>query len=293
MNNLFCSKCGNIVFGQGAFCSQCGTPVPRSQNPQTFNAATFRRVEKTVPKEMPEYMLGLGIVIACLRKLCGVAGLSGYLTAFAIPCELLAGNPLKPEALYLAAVCLGGSYLLGEIILYLEFFRVRRFLRKKGYESLIRNDGPEITNTLNAFHLCRNLYMVRYLEKLNPRIGTVLSTSAKNSRKTARKQKLRYLPYLAVLAALYCLLPRIIWDDAVCLPLLHLITMAGFLMLGYREAFSAFPVICTGVLFAISLFAYYYEDMWYHIVICAVCAMVGMCLGAFLHKKARRMRKGA
>ena len=104
--------------------------------------------------------------------------------------------------------------------------------------------------------------------------------------------RLSTLPYLAVLLVAYYIFPR--FEEMLRLPyessliICHVITAVVMVAYSYKKAATLNLVVAVALLFVPTIFAYYYSDIWYHILICAAAAFLGMALGSALRKKNSR-----
>lgn len=315
-----CPECGKEISDKAVACINCGCPVSamniQSAEPakpaetakpaaktvdlgatfgQFFGNQTAVKTApiktapvKTVPTELPEMKMFPGIIVAILEKFSGMAGLAGFTALGAVVCGLLNGFFEKEFINY---TILGFAIGFGAIYLkrLMEFRHARKFLKKNGYEESIRNDAPDLTNSINAFKLCRYMIMVWYIKRLNPVAGSVLEKAIKGENAKRRKEKLYALPFLVVLFALYCLIPR--YEESANMPyessliVCHLWTAVVMLIYGCKKKVSLKMAVIVAVLFAPAIFAYFYSGLWYHIVICAAVALVSMWIGSKMRKK--------
>ena len=164
----------------------------------------------------------------------------------------------------------------------------KKFIKKDGYEESIRRDGSDMTNTLNAFGLCRTKAMARYIKKLNPVTGEVLEKALKENTRKKWKKRIGYLPYLVVLALAFYVLPPHLWtyfDNEISLLITHVISFLVMSIYGYKKGGEPWLAVIVGLLFAPTILAYYYEDIWYHALFTAGAAFVGMYVGHYLNAK--------
>jgi len=248
---------------------------------------------KTVPKEMPEVGLGLGIILELLGKLCGFCGFAGVMALGAMLVDVISGERVNTSFLPEIALGLGASFVVSHLTVWIKFLRVRRFLRKGGYEPSIQNDTPSLTNTYNAYGLNRSGSMVRYIKRLNPEAAEQLKKAIRQGRIHRWKRRLRFLPYLLVLAACYFFIPRInalpLYSDHALLIAWHVVTLVVMMLYGNRHMQDAGEtilsvIITVTMLFALFFFVYFDTDIAYHIAICAgvvlVATFIGSCLPA-------------
>lgn len=248
---------------------------------------------KTVPKEMPEVGLGLGIILELLGKLCGFCGFAGIMALGAMLVDVISGERVNTSFLPEIALGLGASFVVSHLTVWIKFLRVRRFLRKGGYEPSIQNDTPSLTNTYNAYGLNRTGSMVRYIKRLNPEAAEQLKKAIRQGRIHRWKRRLRFLPYLLVLAACYFFIPRInalpLYSDHALLITWHVVTLVVMILYGNRHMQDCGETILSVILtvtmlFVLFFFVYFDTDIAYHIAICAgvvlVATFIGSCLPA-------------
>lgn len=248
---------------------------------------------KTVPKEMPEVGLGLGIILELLGKLCGFCGFAGIMALGAMLVDVISGERVNTSFLPEIAMGLGASFVVSHLTVWIKFLRVRRFLRKGGYEPSIQNDTPSLTNTYNAYGLNRSGSMVRYIKRLNPEAAEQLKKAIRQGSIQRWKRRLRFLPYLLVLAACYFFIPRInalpLYSDHALLIAWHVVTLVVMILYGNRHMQDCGEtilsvIITVTMLFALFFFVYFDTDIAYHIAICAgvvlAATFIGSCLPA-------------
>ena len=244
---------------------------------------------KTVPTEAPEVRMFRGIIISILDKLCGVCGLAGFLAIGSIVVNLLGGYFLEEELTQITLLGIPAALVLQWLSSFMEFSHIKKFLRKGGYLDSIRNDTPQYTNSLNAFRLYPSMLMARYIQWLNPGVGKELVEAVKAARAKKWKNRLGFVPYLLILAAVYYITPRLemmyLLPFESSLPICHVATLVVMFFCGRKKDLSLLLLVVVGVIFAPVIFAYFYEDMWYHILICVAAALVGMLIGMRLRKK--------
>lgn len=310
-----CPECGKEISDKAVACINCGCPVSamniQSAEPakttetarpaaktvdfgatfgQFFGNQTAVKAApvKTVPTELPEMKMFPGIIVAILDKFCGMASLAGFMSLGSIVISILNGF-YKEEYLRYTVIAFGISYFTIYLMRFMEFRHAKKFLKKNGYEDSIRNDSPSLTNSINAFKLCNYDIMVWYIKKLNPVAGGTLEKAVKHEKAKRRKEKLYTLPYLVFLFALYCLIPR--YEESANMPyessliVCHLWTAVVMLIYGCKKKVSLKMAVTLAVLFAPAIFAYFYSDLWYHIVICAAVALAAMWIGTKMRKK--------
>ena len=232
--------------------------------------------------------LGLGIVLEMLGKLCGMCGYAAFAAIASLLVDFLAtgtlDNPFTSEII----LGIGIWYIVALLISWLEFLRVRRFLKKGGYEECIRNDTPSMTNAYRAFGLKRTRSMLRYISRLNPASGKSLKEAIKRGTTAKWQRRLRYLPYMVILAAAYYLIPRLdmlpLYSDHWFLIVEHLVTLVVMIIYArknckdFEENILEMVLVVTAI-FALMFFVYYSSEMWYHILICAVIVAVSFFFG--------------
>ena len=64
----------------------------------------------------------------------------------------------------------------------------------------------------------------------------------------------------------------------------HVATLVIMTVFGYKREGSFSVALLLGVLFAPVIYAYFFSEWWYHIVICGVAAFVGMLLGTKIYR---------
>lgn len=302
-----CPKCGKEISDQAVACVKCGYPIAQTKkNPvaAAAPAATFQSMVaqvvdskapekaapmKTVPTEMPEMKAFPGMIISVLKKLCGLCGYGTLLAVGALVVSLLSGDPVETDFIIFTALGLAGALILAWLINAVQFLHIRKFLRKEGYELFIRNDTPQHTNALNAFRLQPSAMMAKYIKRLNPYVGNILLDTVKNLREKNRKQWLGYVPYFLVLAAANYLIPLLEEPLGLYygygLIFCHLATAGVMIFCARNKKPTLGLVVLAGAIFSPVIFAYYYSDMWYHILICAAAAFAGLAIGVRLPKK--------
>ena len=302
-----CPECGKEISDKATACINCGCPVSAmKQEAAESKQAKAEQINfteifqeyftqkpatqvKTVPKEMPEMKLLPGIVVQALGKLCGMAGVAGFGALALTLIEVLQGKTLEPEAIPITASCIAAAFILAYLKQLITFRQTKKFLQENDYENSIRNDSSSLTNSLNAFGLYPSKMMVRYIRGLNPTAGNALEMAIGEEKTKRRKKQMEALPYFVILIAAYYLLPR--FEAALHLPyesallVLHLTTLVVMIVYGHKKPFNWRIAVTLAVLFAPAVFAYYYYDMWYHILICAASAFAGMLIGRKMRKK--------
>lgn len=307
-----CTECGKEISDKAVYCVNCGCPVSemkvqpaktaaavKQDNGADFNALfgeffkgkPTQKAEpvKTVPTDRPELRLFPGIVVNALNKFCGICGLAGCFAVASLVVGLLSGESIDVDFIEISFWGIPAALVLNWLSNYVEFSQIRKFLRKNGYEDSIRNDIPQYTNTMNAFKLYPSMMMANYLKRLNPHVGNALVDAIKRGREKKRKERLAYLPYLLVLMAVYYLLPRL--EDVLPIPyessliICHLVTLVVMAVCGGKKTPSLGLVAAVAVIFAPVIFAYFYSDIWYHILICAAAALIGLLGGRRFRKK--------
>lgn len=278
------------------------SPAPASQ-PQNPSPA------KTVPSEMPEYGIFFGVVMSLLRQGIGVLSYAAMAAVILLVVEFLRsghiGDFLSPEIL----LGLGCGYLVASVVVYLDFLRARRFLRKGGYLDSIRNDGPDMTNCLNAYSLHSSRSMLRYIKRLNPAHGAKISQWVKEGQRKKWKRRLHYLPYALALAVVFYLLPRyeMLYDllplrytyflpfftETQVLLIEHLLTLAVVILYSRKHWQDTDALVLelmfvfTG-LFALMLYVHDLGDLWYHIIINAVIVFIAQLIGSINGEKKKK-----
>ena len=302
-----CTECGKEISDKAVCCVNCGCPVsamkkePEKQSKpieydavfgEFFTKKTSQKAApvKTVPTQCPDMRMFPGIIVSILDKFCGICGLAGFLAVGGLMVSLLSGEYINADFMEISFLGIPAALVCSWLKIFIEFSQVKKFLKKNGYEHSIRNDTPQWTNAINAYKLYPSMLMANYLKKLNPTIGNALVDAVKKNTAKKRAKRLRYVPYLLILAAVYYLLPR--FEAVLMLPyessliICHLVTVVVMALFGCKKEFVLGLVVVVTVIFAPTIFAYFYSDMWYHILICAAAAFVGMLLGVrFLKKK--------
>ncbi len=99
----------------------------------------------------------------------------------------------------------------------------------------------------------------------------------------------KMLPYLAVLAADFYLLPALMRDTGsamvMLLMVIPLVCFACSLVYGIRNSFCIWYCVAAAVLFAPSVFIYYNASAWVYIIGYGVAALLGNLIGMAFHKK--------
>ena len=255
---------------------------------------------------MPEYGFFFGVLMTLLREGIGVLSYAAAAAVVAMVVELLSSGSVstyvEPEIL------LGflGGYAIAGFVVNLDFLRARRFLRKGGYLDAIRNDGPMMTNCVNAYKLYPSKSMIWYIKRLNPAHGAKIAQWAKEGKQERRNARLRYLLRALLLGVVFYFLPRyeMIYDLVPMLgyyiPLYltptqillieHLITLV--VVIRYTEKNAAdldtlnleVLIVFVGV-FTLMLYVYDMGDLWYHIIINGVVVLVAFLIGGIWHDK--------
>ena len=262
--------------------------------------------DNVVPSEMPEYGIFFGTIMTLLREGIGVLSYAAMAAVAAMVVDLLSsgsgGGYIDPEIL----LGLLGGYAIAVLVVNLDFLRARRFLRKGGYLDAIRNDGPGMTNCVNAYKLYPSRAMIWYIKRLNPAHGAKIAQWAKEAKQEKRKARLRYLLYALVLAVVFYFLPRyeMIYDLVPMLgyyiPLYltptqillieHLITLVVVILYTDKngadlEKLNLEVLIVFAGVFALMLYVYDMGDLWYHIIINAVVVFAAFIIGGIWHVK--------
>lgn len=312
-----CTECGKEISDKAQACINCGCPLSAmrpqgvqqqpAQNPQrvhtTGNAMNFNETfgdlfatqqrrpvaVKPVPKEMPEPSFFGGLFVAILEKVCGLAGYGGISALIMLVADLLTEGWFDQDAASIAVLGVAASFLLGAVLAALEFGRAKRFIRRNGYEDSIRRDTSEYTNVINAFGLCPGKSMARYIGSLNPGAGKMLEDAVKNAKADRRKVWLSRLPFLAILVVVYYMIPNFGWavlpTFESALVATHVVTLVVMAACAYKGGAEFNLAFLVALLFAPTMFAYYMENEWMHILICAVAAFAGMFIGGILPSK--------
>ena len=308
---LKCPECGKEISDKAQACINCGCPVsamkaepakttaPVQNETVDYNAVfgeffTKKPSQKaapvkTVPTERPELRMFPGIVVNVLNKFSGICTLAGLLAVGSFVVSLLTGDLWGSDFMTIAFLGIPAGLALSWLSTYVEFSQVKKFLRANGYEDSIRNDMPPYTNSTNAYKLYPSMFMANYVKSLKPDMGNALVNALKKNRAKKRKERLHYLPYLLILAAVYYLLPRL--EGVLMLPyassliICHLATAVVMAVCGRKKAPSLGLIAVVAVIFTPVIFAYFYSDMWYHILICAAAAFVGLLIGRKIRKK--------
>ena len=278
----------NVPFGNSEFNAVLGGYFGGATMPASQFAPEHTAPVETVPEEMPEIKMLPGILLAWMEKLSGVIGVAGYGAAITAVANMVIGDVPEEETLAIAFFGIVGNLLFSMLGNFIEFCRAKKFIKKNGYEESIRRDGSNMVNTLNAFGLSRTYAMARYIKTLNPVTGEVLDNALKESRKNKWKKRIGYLPYLAVLTAVFYVLPLHIWtyfDNSTSLAITHVISFLVMCVYGYKKGGEPWLAVIVGLLFAPTILAYYYEDIGYHAFFAAGAAFVGMYVGHYLNAK--------
>ena len=325
---IICPECGKEISDRAAACINCGCPVsamkaapakpaeparsaapaqPAAAAPQStksgfgafdfggifgdaFGGTTAKKKPdvKAIPKEIPEMKLLPGIICQLVDKGCGVVGWAGLLALGNVVVALLNGYSFDMELLALGLLGIFGNQLLARVSGWMEYLHVRNYLRKNGYEDSIRYDSPNFANSIAAFKLCSDGFMVGYIKKLNPTAGNALTEALKKNRAESRKKWLKSLPYIVILVAIYYLLPRYEYmlnvPFGASLIICHIATLIVMMVFAYKCEGSFSMAVLLGVLFAPVIYAYFFSDWWYHILICAAVALVGMIAGSKIYR---------
>ena len=255
--------------------------------------------DNTVPSEMPEYGIFFGTFMTLLREGIGVLSYAAVAAVVATVVDLLSGGGgiyVEPEVL----LGLLGGYALASLVVNLDFLRARRFLRKGGYLDAIRNDGPMMTNCINAYRLYPSRAMIWYIKRLNPAHGAKIAQWAKEGEQERRKARLRYLVYALVLAVVFYCLPQyeMIFPLLYLMPLQillieHLITLVVVILYAEKNSpdldkLNLEVLIVFAGVFALMLYVHDLGDLWYHIIINAVVVFVAFIIGGIWHDKRKK-----
>lgn len=259
-------------------------------------APTPSQPAKTVPSEMPEYGIFFGTFMTLLREGIGVLSYAAVAAVAAMVVDVLSGGSVggfvDPEIL----LGLLGGYAIAGLVVNLDFLRARRFLRKGGYLDAIRNDGPEMTNCINAYRLYPSRAMIWYIKRLNPAHGAKIAQWAKEEKQKRRGARLRYLLYALVLAVIFYCLPRLedyipVYLTSLQLLLIeHLITLVVVILYAEKnspdlDTLNLEVLIVFAGVFALMLYVYDLGDLWYHIIINAVVVFVAFIIGGIWYAK--------
>ena len=295
-----CPECGREISDKAEACIHCGCPASAMETKSVdtealretmqsfFDRSAAAQPAKTVPTEMPEMKLLPGILTQIVEKACGMAGCAGVLAFLATLVGLVRGDGLEPQGIGIAALGMGGAYVLALVLQAIKFHHAKRFLQKNGYEESICSDTPSLTNSMNAFRLYGSKAMARYIKRLNPVAGTALEDAMKNAGRKKRKEYLGHLPYLAVIAVIFVLIGNYGWmlpGDTACLIVMHLVTVAVLGVYGYRKGGAVGILVAAVAVFAVTLFALYLEDLWVHILYNAAAAFAGLVIGGKIRAK--------
>lgn len=255
--------------------------------------------DNTVPSEMPEYGIFFGTFMTLLREGIGVLSYAAVAAVVATVVDLLSGGGgiyVEPEVL----LGLLGGYALASLVVNLDFLRARRFLRKGGYLDAIRNDGPMMTNCINAYRLYPSRAMIWYIKRLNPAHGAKIAQWAKEGDRERRKARLRYLVYALVLAVVFYCLPQyeMIFPLLYLMPLQillieHLITLVVVILYAEKNSpdldkLNLEVLIVFAGVFALMLYVHDLGDLWYHIIINVVVVFVAFIIGGIWHDKRKK-----
>ena len=248
---------------------------------------------------MPEYGIFFGTFMTLLREGIGVLSYAAVAAVVATVVDLLSGGGgiyVEPEVL----LGLLGGYALASLVVNLDFLRARRFLRKGGYLDAIRNDGPMMTNCINAYRLYPSRAMIWYIKRLNPAHGAKIAQWAKEGEQERRKARLRYLVYALVLAVVFYCLPQyeMIFPLLYLMPLQillieHLITLVVVILYAEKNSpdldkLNLEVLIVFAGVFALMLYVHDLGDLWYHIIINAVVVFVAFIIGGIWHDKRKK-----
>lgn len=98
----------------------------------------------------------------------------------------------------------------------------------------------------------------------------------------------KMLPYLAILAADFYLLPALIRNTGsamiMMLAVIPLVCFACSLVYGIRNSFCIWYCVAAAAMFAPSIFIYYNAGAWFYAIIYGIVALLGNLTGAALHK---------
>ncbi len=264
--------------------TQMGTVTTKAPSKPDYNV-----LKQPVPKSIPEMKLLPGIIVQLLEKACGVVGLAGFTALGGIIVGFLSGFSASEETWQIAILGLAGNQILAYLSSLMEFWHVKRYLKRNNHVEAIREDDASYTNCIAAFKLNKTKHMARYIKRLNPTAGEALEKGIKKGIKEGRKKLLKTIPFMVILMALYYLLPRL--EEAYILPyessliICHIVTFITMIMYERKIEFKPFLAVYIGAIFAPTIFAYFISDMWYHIAICAGAALLGQLVGYFMPDK--------
>ena len=99
----------------------------------------------------------------------------------------------------------------------------------------------------------------------------------------------RMIPYLAVLAVDFYLLPALIRDTGsgmvMLLMVIPLVCFACSLVYGIRNSFCIWYCVIAAALFVPTIFIYYNASAWIYVVGYGIAALLGNLIGMAFHKK--------
>ncbi len=326
-----CTECGKEISDKSPACINCGCPVSEmkkeapkaSENEKnnigfadfnnTFgqffggsNSTTqahtttkaapakteYSVLKRPVPDKIPDMKLLPGIIVQILDKFSGVAGLAGFTALGAIIVGLLNGFSINAENLEIAALGILGNQIFSRLSSLMEFWHVKRYLKRNNHVDAIREDDASYSNSIAAFRLCKQKAMARYIKRLNPSSGSALEKGIKKGIKERRKKLLLSVPFMLILMAIYYLLPRL--EESYLIPYMsslivcHVATFVIMFIYERKLSWEPMMAIYTAALFAPTIFAYFITEMWYHIAICAAAAFLGMLASVYIPKRKYR-----
>lgn len=104
-----------------------------------------------------------------------------------------------------------------------------------------------------------------------------------------KKKLLALMPYAAVLAVVYYVLPLLMKNTGlailIMLIVVPLLTLICGVIYGARQGFDLWLPLISGILFVPSIFIYYNATAWIYIVVYAGVALVGNGIGRVFYKK--------
>jgi len=104
-----------------------------------------------------------------------------------------------------------------------------------------------------------------------------------------KKKLLALMPYAAVLAVVYYVLPLLMKNTGITilivLIVMPLLTLLCGVIYGTGQGFDLWLPLISGILFAPSIFIYYNATAWIYIVVYVGVALVGNGIGRIFYKK--------
>lgn len=299
MPNIKCRFCGNIILDTDTVCKHCGRVLGMPASVRTVNNSAGVRTQrsaptatpvKVIPDAMPEKKSNImgGLVSELSGKIIGLS-LIGCIYAFAsFLAELVQLSRISEDSLGAGIGLLIAYVLLTNIRTLIRFCRVKKFIRKNGYENAIRNDTSNIANALAAYRLNPSGWMVRYIKKLNTASGEIIASVLKRQKKERSKTRLSYIPYLLIMAGCFAYLGY--------LGMFRTIEPLAMFIAMHILAFLANLIYCkikgkdwglknyTVILFFAALMAFTDVSYGYHILICIAAVLIGGKIGEKMHK---------